>query len=88
MGMFWVYRKVTEIGMLRAYHSVMDALPYSLSMSSPIGHFNRLCDANWSYIDVMGQDKMSHQKGVVKAPMKYVNLWGLSTTRCWWVIIP
>ena len=24
----------------------------------------------------MGQDKMLHQEGVVKGPMKYVNLWG------------
>jgi len=27
----------------------------------------------------MGQDKMSHQEGVVKVPIKYVNLWGLSS---------
>jgi len=46
VGMFWAYRKVTEIRMLRASYSVMDALPYLLSTSSPIRHFNRLCDAN------------------------------------------
>jgi len=30
IGMFWAYRKATEMRMLRASHSVMDALPYSL----------------------------------------------------------
>ena len=24
----------------------------------------------------MGQDKLLHQEGVVKVPIKYVNLWG------------
>ena len=42
VGMFWGYRKITEMRILRASQSVMDALPYSLSVRSPIGHFNRL----------------------------------------------
>ena len=77
------------MGVLRAYHSIMDALQSSLITRSPVRQFNSLCGINSSSIDFMGQDKMSHKEGVVvKVHVEDVNLCRLPTARCRQVIIP